>query len=109
MILYHFTKPMNVEAIRRDGLLPTLSDNSLSMVGCAAVFLCDTPTTAVTGFTSAKFRRRRSSIASSKPRRCWSLPRVRRDRLHKRGRPPEAIPAGVRFSMGCIISALEQR
>jgi hypothetical protein len=50
MILYHFTKPKNVEAIQRDGLCATLTGDSLSMIGSGppVVFLCDTPTSAIT-------------------------------------------------------------
>jgi hypothetical protein len=60
MILYHFTKPENVAAIQRDGLLPSLTGDSVSMVGCGppVVFLCDTPTTAVTDQKLRIFRQR---------------------------------------------------
>jgi hypothetical protein len=56
--LYHFTKIENVVAIKRKGLLPTLTLDSLSGYSTPVVFLCDTPTTALTGRELAIFRRR---------------------------------------------------
>ncbi|SHH13198.1 hypothetical protein [Bradyrhizobium erythrophlei] len=48
--LYHFTILENVAAIKREGFRATHTGDSLSMIGLGppAVFLCDTPTSAIT-------------------------------------------------------------
>src|SRR4051812_3241840 len=60
MNLYHFTSLANVEAIKRLGLLPSLTGDSLSMVGYGppVVFLCEKATTALTDRELEIFRAR---------------------------------------------------
>ena len=63
VILYHFTELKNVEAIKREGLRAAPQkdiEGVMSFVGggdLPVVFLCDTPTSAVTDLELEEFRR----------------------------------------------------